>query len=314
MRFLATAVLTVALAAWASASATVRMSESAVVGSGKVTLGDVAVVETLSAAERAKMSGVVLAFIPIDAETVRIDANTVRSALSGAGVNLVYVNIEGPSEVAVRRSDAANTAKTLTGAIEKYVVRYRPKEHVAVTDVALDFTPGDSLEPVVTAARPAELDGRVRFDVADAGQAGETVGHAWATISRTAYVVVARRRVFGGSTLAAQDLELECRPATEAASAMGAIEEAVGRKAVMTLEAGKVITEGVLQNDVVVKRGDEVALEYESPAMTVTVRMVALENAAAGDVARLRRLGQRSEHLGRIVGPGRAVPLTGGEK
>jgi flagella basal body P-ring formation protein FlgA len=313
MRAILATAAVLALAAMAAGSATVRMSETATIDSSKVTLGDVAAIETLNAAERSKMAGVVVAYMAKSEEEKRVDGETVRAALSGAGVNVGEVNICGAAATKVSRT-AASAGTKLMSAVDRYLAAAAPKKHFAVTDVTFDFTPGLEFEPTVTAAHPQELSGRVRLDVAGAGDASTVVGHIYATLSKTTPVVVAKRRLFGGQVVAAEDLKTEYRSEAEAAGALGDAGEAAGKRLSATLEAGRPVMAAGLQSNDAVKRGDTVVIEYEKGALAISIRAAALENGSVGDVIRLKRPGERTEHTARIVAPGRAVPATGGEK
>ncbi len=312
MRFLSTALLVVVTAAAGLAGATVRMSESAVVDGARVTLGDVAVVDTMNAAERARLSGVVVAFLGAGETSTVVDSDAVRQALSGAGVNLAYVNVAGAASVAVSRANGALATATLAKTLEESLSRLSPEGLFSLSDISMDFPMDGHFSPVVLDARPKDLSGRVRFDLADASAPDEVIGHAFATVTRTRRVVVAKRSIMTGRTLSAADLALETRPVAQCAGGIDSIEDAVGRRTLSTFEPENVLREGLLASDEVVRRGDEVLLEYVSETMTVAVRTKALENAAVGDVARLKRDGDRSEYLGRITGAGRAVPVSGG--
>ena len=313
MRAILAAGAVLALAAMAAGSATVRMSETATTNSSKVTLGDVAAIETLNAAERSKMACVVVAYMARSEEEKRVDGETIRAALSGAGVNVGEVNICGAAATKVSRA-ATSAGTKLMSAVDRYLAAAEPKKHFAATDVTFDFTPGAELEPTVTAAHPQDLSGRVRLDVADAADATKVVGHIYATLSKTTPVVVTKRRLFRGQVVAAEDLKTEYRGEAEAAGAVSDAGEAAGKRLGATLEAGRPVMQAGLESNYAVKRGDTVVIEYEKGALAISIKAAALENGAIGDVIRLKRQGERGEHAARIVAPGKAVRSTGGEK
>ena len=242
---------------------------------------------------------------------MRVDSESVREALSGAGVNAARVDICGAAAATVNRAGAGLYGQTAK-AIERYLSAEAPKGHFAVSELEFEGTAPAGLRPVVAGARPKVFDGRMKFEIADAGEPSKGVCAAWATVSRKRTVVVTKRRIFGGSRLTADDVSVEYR-AGEAESAVADASDAVGRQVVSTVEAGSVLTEQMLEAGIVVKRNDDVAVEYESGGVKVTMKAVVLENAAAGDVVRLRRAGERSEFLGRITGRGKAAVLNGGE-
>jgi len=312
VRFIAAAVAALGLTALAGGTAVVRMSDAAAVDGARVTLGDVAVIETTNAAERAKLAGVVVAYFAAGVDEVRVDSESVRQALSGAGVSAARVDICGAATATVSRVGAGLYGQTAK-AIEQYLSGEAPKGHFAVSELAFEGTAPAGLRPAVAGARPKVFDGRVRFEIGDAGEPTKAVCVAWATISRKTPVVVTRRRIFGGSRLTADDVAVEYRGAGGAGAAVADAGDAVGRHILNTVEAGRVLTEELLEAESIVKRNDTVAVEYEAKGVKVTMKATVLEAAATGDVVRLRRAGERSEFLGRITGRGKAAVLSGGE-
>lgn len=312
MRLIATAVIALTLAAAASGAATVRMADSATVTTAKVTLADVAVIETANAAERARMAGVVVAFVGEAEGVVKVDGSTVRQALTGAGVNAAGVRICGAAEAMVTRVDGKRQNSAALAAVEKYLAARAPKEHFTVSQVDVTFT-GQCAKPVIIGAQPKEMSGRVKFEVADASDPSKAVGTVLATVEKSVPVLVVRKRVPAGSEIRDEDVEVEYKAASGADESSVTTGEVVGRKTARTLPAGAAVTQSALRDEVVVKRGDQVALEYETGGMMITMKMRALENAGLGDVARLRREGEKTEMLGKIAGPGRAVPVFGAD-
>lgn len=311
MRVISAAVIALALAGAASGAATVRMADNATVTTAKVTLADVAVIETANAAERAKMAGVVVAFVGEAEGVVKVDGSTVRQALTGAGVNAAGVRICGAASALVTRLDGKRRESEALAAVEKYIAATAPKDHFTISQVDVEFS-APCAKPVVMAAQPKELSGRVRFDIADAANPDKAAGSVFASVEKSVPVVVARKRVSAGSQIGAADVEVEYRAPSEALEAAGA-GEVIGRKAARTVEPGTAVTQKALRDEVAVKRGDQLVLEYDTGGMLVTMKMRALENASVGDVVRLRREGEKSEMLGKIAGPGRAVPVFGAD-
>ena len=312
MRLTAAIVMLLAAAGAVRGSAVVTMSDAAAVSCARVTLSDVATVDAPSPAERSRLSSVVVAYLSCETDEVLVDSETVRGALSGVGVNLAEVSICGAATSKVTRAD--NSRSLLVGAIERYVSSRFPKDSPGISGIVFDFKPVAGLSPVVTSAEPSSLEGRVRFAIADVREDSKTVGHVWADVARKVPVVVARRRVSAGRVIEFGDVAVEHRDASEGAAGVASLAEAVGRRVVSTIEPGSVLSGDSLISLDVVKRGDEVALEYTRDGLVISMRLRALENAAVGDVVRLKRQGERGEHLGRITGPGMAVPALGGDE
>lgn len=314
MRYTLTVVVAVGIAAIAAASE-VRMVENATADHTIVTLSDIAVIEKANAAERERLSNVAVGLMGEDAQSVTIDAPSVRAALSNAGVNLARVTVSGASASRVTKSArTASQASWAPLAIGTYLKGVDPEGAYTVSDIRLDWTPAAGLAPVVVAANPKKMSGLVCFDAADASEASKVIGHVYATVTKSVRMVVARRRISTGQMIAPDDVEARYVTEEEAAGSVESAESAVGRRLLYTLEPGTPILQKYLKNEDTIKRGDEVILSYSNEGLKVTVRTVALQNAGDGDRLRLRRAGGTEEHIGVVTGAGRAVPVTGEEK
>jgi len=302
-----------AAASRAEGAATVRMADAVSVEGAKVTLGDVASIETMNDSERARLAAVVVAYVPAGGSTVRVTSDSVRAALSGAGVNLAGVNIAGAASSTVKRGGAQTAAEPLVmSAIEGFLGGLGAKACYQVTGVRLDFTPPKDFRPVVIEAKPRDISNAGAFTVADAKDPGKALGRAFAVIRKSVPVVVAARRMFAGHLITAADVTLEYLPEAEAAGAVNAVADAIGRRTAVTAPQGAMLAAAQLQSEDVIKRGDDVVFLLEKGAMTLSIKATALQNGAVGDVIRLRRGREKAELLGRVAAAGRVVPIAAG--
>lgn len=308
MRYLAVIILI--LSAAAADGANVKMVETAVVSSRAVTLGDVASLEGAGVDESARLSGIVVGYVSRRDEGVTVSAPAVREALADAGVNLAEVTVTGASAARVVLTTGKFDSTAMADAIRVYLQGIDPRKSWRVSEIEMNFTAAAGIVPVVTEAHPRDVAGRVRFEVRDSRDLSKTAGHAFATISRSAQVVVAKRSIPGGRNISERDVEVAYVDGREAGGSVTDLSDCLGRKTLVTVRAGDVLRHGYLKSETLVKRGDEIVLEVSSGAIVVSVRTSALENASSGDVVRLRRLGGREEYLGKVVGPGRAVPIS----
>ncbi len=291
------------VAASAEAAVTLRVADRAAVSGAIVTLADVASVSGAEPGEQALIEKTVVALVPQGASGALVTSSDIREALSQAGFNVAEMNLAGATTTRVDAAAGAVEASAWAAAIEKYLAAVSPKARFHLAEVRADFTPEEGLSPVVTAASPQELSGTVRFDVADAGDLSRTAGHVYAAVSRALPVVVAAKRLPSGRILRPEDLKTEWLGAREAAGMATDAAGLVGRRVLFTVDAGKPVAKAWVENERVVKRGDQVMLEISAGRMTVSVRTTALEDAAAGDAVRLRRVGSRDEYVGEITGP-----------
>ncbi len=312
MRLLA-AILTALIMTAPAHAALVRVSDAACVTSPKVTLADVASIETAVDSERASLSAVVVAWLPRGESSAEVTADAVRSSLSGAGFNLARITISGASSSCVTLADpAAAPEARLRAAIMARLQSADPAARFSLTGLSADFDLSELASPVVLSVRPALAAGPVRFDLADAANPSRIVGHAFATLSRSATVVVAARRILAGHRISPADLRLENLPLSGASGCILDLSDVVGRRCFSTVAVGRPILQSALEAPEAVKRGDVINFAVSGKGLSVSLKTIALEAGAVGDVIRLKRPKGRVEYLAKITGPARAVPLEGG--
>jgi flagella basal body P-ring formation protein FlgA len=315
VKYAAALVMAIGIAAATAAACEVKIAETAVTDHNVITLCDVAAITKASAAERERLSSVAVGLMGEGVESVTIDADAVRAALLNASVNLAKVTVSGASASHVTKT-APSGAQTPWAplAVETYLKGVDPESSYKVSDVRLDWTPAAGLAPVIVAANAKKISGLVRFDAADASNLSKVLGHVYATVTKSVRMVVTRGRIPAGRMIAPDDVEVKYAGEDEAAGCAESVESTVGRRLLYTLEPGSPVLGKYLKNEDTIKRGDQVVLTYASEGLTVTVKTVALQDAGDGDRLRLRRAGGSEEHIGVVVGAGRAVPVTGEQK
>lgn len=313
MRQVATAFL-IMLAAATAHGATVRLREAADVDGRKVTLGDVAIIETTSPRERARLASVVVDYLPRRCTSRLIKSHAIEEALAGAGVDLSRVRVVGATSITVTSAHAPGGPVSLIDAAANYLAVVAPEGRWEVLDMELDFDVPQGFQPVVTAVLPAAAAGPVRFDVADAKAPLEKLGHAFASLARRVRVVVARKRLFAGRKLSADDVEVKYMPVEMAADAFGGAEDIVGCRLRRGFKAGEILRVDSVVGQPVINHGDTVNLMIAAGGMALSVKTVAIERGALGDVVRLKRTGSHRVYLAKVTGPGKAVLIDGGER
>ncbi len=321
MRLFVTAVVVTALATAAGAT-TVRIRESVKVPSARVTLGDIAVIETTGAADRTKLAQLVVARIPTGRSSMDIRSEAVSDALEAAGLNLTRICIAGAvtSHASLTRNICNTT--TVMAAARRYLAAIAPDTRYVLSEFELDFKPAGDLVPVVTALRPRAQAGPARFDVADARDPSKVIGHIFATLSKLTKVVKTTRAVSGGHILAPDDVESVYVSAGRTKGCFDSPSQVIGERAVRTLGEGETLRAGCIRGEDVIKRGDPVRLEVTIGRMKVSMKTEALERGTVGDIVRLREMPAAGaghakrrrlrEYIAKVTGPGRAVPFDGG--
>jgi flagella basal body P-ring formation protein FlgA len=116
---------------------------------------------------------------------------------------------------------------------------------------------------------------------------GERAARAWARVEtyRSRPVVVLTRDVRRGEVLGAEDVEVRGGEAPD--GALGAPEDAAGRRAVRSLSVGTTLSARDLESVPAIGRGDAVLLVARVGAVVATAPGRALESAGVGDSVRV---------------------------
>jgi len=296
----------------AAQGAVIRVNESAVVETPRITLGEVAVIEA-PPAQRARLAAVVVAYVPRGESGTDVAGETLREALSGVGFNLAELRMTGAVKTAVELKSSL-ALRAVSTAAARYLAAAAPKARFAVANVKLDFAPPKDFTPVVTAVRPGATAGPVRFDIADAADPSVALGHARARLEKSVPVLVARRALPGGCRISAGDIEIKFLPAESARGALSDAHEAIGRRTLVAVSRGGALSAAGMEEEPAIRRGDKVVLAVTRGKLTVSVNTRAQENGLVGDVVRLKKAHGRGEYLATVTGPARATPLSGGSR
>jgi flagella basal body P-ring formation protein FlgA len=126
-----------------------------------------------------------------------------------------------------------------------------------------------------------------------------------ASVEAMAPVVVTARPLGRGEVLTQADLATE---ETDLARLTGGYlietREAVGLTLKRSVRAGQVLTPGLLQARLVVRRGERVVILAEAAGLEVRMEGEALEDGAEGQLIRVRNRGSKREVEAAVVAPG----------
>lgn len=131
----------------------------------------------------------------------------------------------------------------------------------------------------------------------------------------TVDVVVPRRSIARGETLAAGDVLVERRPRDVSANDfLSEARAAIGKVAKRSLLAGVALRGGDVQREEIIGRGEMVTLVYEARGVLISMRARANEAGAMGDVIAATNIHSKRVLQGTVSGPGRlnVSPLGGG--
>lgn len=122
----------------------------------------------------------------------------------------------------------------------------------------------------------------------------------------TVEVVVPRRAIARGETLAKGDVTIERRPRDgQSIDLISDARAAIDKVARRGLAAGLPLRAGDVQREEIVAKGDLVTIVYEAPGLMITLRGRAGEAGAMGDVISITNPQSKRVLQGTVSGPGR---------
>jgi flagella basal body P-ring formation protein FlgA len=283
----------------------IAVAPESVVDGASVRLGDVAALE----GERSqKLAGLVLAPAPAPGESRSLAGSRVLAALQRELGALDAVRYTIPALVRVRRASQDVTDEMLRETVERFLVeqfadgvreaRLRSLELPGVVRI-----PPGPFEARVAVPPGGAVVGRTRLQV-ELLQDGTVVRTVWVTadVALEGPVVVARRPIGRGETIAAADLTVERReiPAN-GGDLLGDPHEAEGRVARAALPPLAPLRREQLTAPILVRRGDVVLLVAERGGLRLTVPAEAQDEAAAGESVRVTNRATKKDVIARVV-------------
>ena len=307
-----TAILIGVLASGAAA-ATVRIKPSVESGPGRISLGKVADVETPYAVKAERLLNITVAHLPKGVSAIEITAEDIRRALQVSGINVSEINLVGATKSGI--TDPASPVarrRLLEEAGLSYLGQAHPDAHFGFSFNKVDFDIMTVSDPIVMAARPQNVSGPVRFDIAEADNPTQKIGHLYATLSKQIPVVAARRNLPRGRMLGEADLEVKYMDAAAAEDGLMKINDASGHRLAKGMAAGEMLKTTLFEKEIIAHRGDSVSLVAKRKTMTLSLGSArAATSGALGDVILVKRSGSRTKQQARLTGPGRAELVMG---
>jgi len=284
------------------AAGSIVLARQATVSGEVIRLGEVAEL----GGEGRGLADVDLGRAPAPGESSRLGGEAILRRLREAGLDEASIVYTIPSSVRITRAFQEIPEQELREAIR---ARIEPSLGAgeAIEDIAL---PPSARLPLgayaldVDEPRVAGTTSRVQRAEVRVLQGQEVVARVPAriTLAATGTVVVARRALERGTVLHAEDLDLEERSLSGLpSSVVRDLAEAVGKEVRLALVAGRPIAHGALAARSLVRKGDSVRLQIETPSLRLSVPGEALEDAGEGQPVRVVNPASGKEVTGRVV-------------
>lgn len=291
-----------------SASGRIVVSRQANVEDTSIRLGDLSELSG-GAIEFAELD---LGSAPAPGATRRLSGSDILARLRDAGLDEGLVRYQIPASVRVRRSAQELDARMLEAAVREAVgAELQEGERLAAIETPRGVHLPVGAYTLSVGALERRGSGRARVDV-EVRQADEVVAEVPVPLrlASSGLVVVARRSIERGTLLGPADIAVE-RRASSAIPRDGFEDaaEAVGKRARVALEAGRVLDHRSLESPPLVRRGDPVRIVIQRPGMVLSTVGRALENAAAGSVVRVVNASSGRELAAEVIAHGQVRVL-----
>lgn len=293
---------------WASAAPAapgrVVVARESIVSSDAIRLGDIA---TLEGEGARALEGVTLGTAPAAGESRTLSGTAVLAAL-GRAADLREITYTIPAAVRVRRATQQVTEAEVRQLLEGYLA-----EHLAGTpgDVVIRTVelsapiqvPEGAYTARVIAPPNAPLFGRIRVQV-EFVVGDRPVKTTWITADVGLYgkVIVTRRPVARGETLAGDDVTIDRRDLSELPrDVLTNPDEVIGHVTRLALTPAAVLRREHLNDPTTVHRGDVVLLIAERGRLRITAPGEVREDAGVGEQVRVVNRTSRRDVVGRVV-------------
>jgi flagella basal body P-ring formation protein FlgA len=283
-----------------------------------VYLGDVADISTGTDAEMHELATTPLMAAPAKGTQQFLHATQVRDLLSSRGIDAAEITIAGAKSIEIGKAAkvrdlvAVEPVSTATPEEVEEAVVEAIREHLISATGHSEWT----ITVDLNAAKLTELrklgteleasagrnpwTGPQRFQMAPLGL---TKGIALeARVERQQYVVVATRKIDAGNLIGVADVEVRLQEGKFPTSALGSLEQAIGKEALRSIEADAVLQSNQVRAPLQVQRGETVKVVARAGGITVSTFATVQQDGALGDLVQVQSLDKKDRFAARVSG------------
>ncbi|MCD6320203.1 MAG: flagellar basal body P-ring formation protein FlgA [Candidatus Desulfofervidaceae bacterium] len=287
-----------------SAPCVIRIPAKVKVKTAMVRLGDI--VENVDVLPP-KWKEVVLGNIAIPGATLEISKDYLRARLQQSGIPLVNYVLEMPATVKITRDYVCIPKKEIEKIARRCILERVPwKKGVQIEQIKAqsDLTlPPGHLSFQCLSPSQGNFIGSYSLPIVFFVD-GNSVAKTWviAKVKARVPVVVVAHPLMRGNVIGEKDVKVERREFLSIpAGIFSDVREVVGKKARRTMRVGEVVTQRMIEEVPLIKRGDRVAIVAESPVLKVVAAGQAKENGCKGELIKVINLGSRKVIYARVV-------------
>ncbi|MEW6669192.1 MAG: flagellar basal body P-ring formation chaperone FlgA [Thermodesulfobacteriota bacterium] len=288
----------------------IKVKDQASVSGGTICLRDIATFAPETDPRVETLSRIDVAAAPSPGNAMNLNRSFLTYKIGSVLSGKEDIRLEIPDRVAVQR-----TAQVISKARMESIFREHVRGHIPWAPEKVVF---EKIEAPDGVALP---EGKVHWEIWERGS-DRYLGHVALTINffvdgkqvrnvpvsgtitlRQA-VLKAARRINPGQVLGRDDVHLVTEQnGTLARDALTSPEEAVGKKAVRSIQAGQAITSQMVEYPPMVKKGSRVVVRARNDLISVTTQGKVMEDGRMGDEVRVVNLSSGREIFATVKGP-----------
>jgi flagella basal body P-ring formation protein FlgA len=290
---------------------------------GPVTLGDVAHIKAEDPRQAAQLAGMKIGMAPLPGNTRAITRETIAMYLQRAKIDMSAVAWDGPSYCLIQVNTLTLSGELIGQTAIDYLADLATFQREGVQMVLAQtpqdqVLPTDGAAPELTATANAHATpwGRVTVFVS-IRRGNEIVATIPVSVHVTCDLPVCylTRNVRKGDTLSADDIEvrrMKLGPGSADLPYVFEVEHAAGKKARVNLAAGRPLTTAMILTPMAVKKGNDVAIFFQSGHLQVVTKGVSLADGQVGDQVDVRIMPQGKETKCRVTAPDQVEVILSG--
>jgi len=306
--FLGTLCLSLGVCAGAYPETVITLRAAAEADGADVTLGDIATIEGIPAAEAKKLERLAVTTTPKPGRSKEIDRDYTLAKLHQHGYPVRQILFKGARTTLVTRASQSIDSDALAARLRAYIESHMPWR-TADTVITVQPPPDVAGLPTGKMSITFECDGDYRF-VGDAtfktailvdGRPCRTL-YLRANVHPFDHVAVALRDMKRGEPIRDGDFTMVRKDLAELDDGFFTSAETLrGLVAARSISAGSVISLRSVDRPVAIVRGKLVSAEVVGRCFRITAVVKAMDNGKVGDVIRLTNIDSRKTLVGEVI-------------
>jgi len=298
----------------AIAKTLITIPQRAEVDKKMVALDDIALIKGDDPEIIEKIRNIELVHSPSPGEEKTLDKNYIILRLKKEGVNPSDFEIASEDKIILHRA-----SKTLTRERLEEIVRGKIREYLGMDQGRMIIQDLKGLEDIKVPIGKTAFKLEIRRKMSRYGRLvgyldvivdGELYKKVWIQAKASFYVhaAVTARDIKKGESISSRDVEIEKILVDDISKDyITNVDDISGLVAVRNLRKGKILHQDLFSKPILINRGDEVMIVYETDSMKITATGVALERGGLGDIIKVKNEPSQKTIQGRITAKGKVV-------